>query len=225
MSIQLDPGFICKVEVKNSKGSILYNETCSLTEDIDNFINQYGKSKPGWSLIRGALLPLRTKNVRDFSKDFFLPTFVNFALKVNNIALKVLASIFAIAFDVITFPIRLLVTPVRAIYNYRKSDDKHPLISLIEQTNKNNSVNEDILTINYIKEEIELKKSNSECKIPFAHKSSTKGVVRVALKRLPGGIKNKKEERTETVSYAKALGEWVEVARSSGGSKQTNFAF
>lgn len=75
------------------------------------------------------VVPLRTQNLGDFSRDFFLPTFVNLSLKIHNTALKIIASVFAVALDILTFPVRLLTSPFRAYYNHTHPEPVHPIES------------------------------------------------------------------------------------------------
>lgn len=81
-----------------------------------------------------ALRPIRTHNFKDFAKDFFLPTTINRAVRISNLALRLFAILGAIPFDLVTLPIRLF-TVFPQIYNNRKLPKAdHPLYRyLIEQ--------------------------------------------------------------------------------------------
>ncbi len=54
-------------------------------------------------------------------------------MKINNIAIKVIASIFAIALDIVTFPVRFFATPFRIYYNSKHPEEKHPINQLIHE--------------------------------------------------------------------------------------------
>ena len=226
MSIQLNPGFTGMIEVKNSKGISLYEKNCSSAQQVKEFVMTYSKSKPGWSLLRGAACPLRTNNAKDFAKDFFLPTFVNFSLKVNNVALKVFASIFAIGFDIITFPIRLITSGFRAIYNYYNPEKKHPLLSLIEGENEGASIKGDILSIRYGSEDVKFEEPTREDGhiFQYAQKSFERGTVRVALKRLPGVYKHQETGKSGSYTYYGIDGEWTLEGRSTSKLELSAFA-
>lgn len=64
--------------------------------------------------LNALLYPVRTNNLKNFSKDFFLPNVCNIARRASLIVLMVFA-----LFDIITFPIRVLTFLPRIIYNAR----------------------------------------------------------------------------------------------------------
>lgn len=99
--------------------------------EISEFINEKGQSVPESSLFKATIIPLRTDSWKDFAKDLFLPTVVNHAIKTDGIVLKVFASLFAIALDVVTFIPRLVISPFKAVYD-RKHKTEHPLATLIK---------------------------------------------------------------------------------------------
>jgi hypothetical protein len=214
MSLQLESGVTGKIEVQNSKGISIYEEPCFSIDEVVDFVKINGKSKPGWSVLQGAVCVLRTNNAKDFAVDFFLPTFVNYTLKINNVALKIFASIFAIVLDVITFPIRLVITPFRAIYNYRNPEEKHPLSSLIERGNKDVLNKENFVTICYEVVDVKINEPTDESAEDLyrARKELIKGSRRVVLKTLPGGIKTQVTGRIEKSIYISqdGDGDWVQ---------------
>jgi hypothetical protein len=224
MTIQLNPGFSAKIEIKNLKGKNLYEKVYDSEKEVVNFLKTNAKSKPGWSLIKGVVCPLRTDHAKDFTKDFFLPTFVNFVLKINNIALKIFVSLLVIPFDLLTFPIRLVVTPFRAFYNQRHSEE-HPLL-LIKEKNKISS-KEDIVIIHYKITDVKM----SEPKIEEGHifqnakEIASTGTVRVALKRLPGGIKQKVSGEQVNRSYWRMDDQWKVTDSLKSNSKYASLAF
>lgn len=65
-----------------------------------------GKGTVG--IIPATFKPVRTNNLNNFAKDFFLPTTVNHAIKVQNTIGKIFAILAALVFDMITFPVRLV---------------------------------------------------------------------------------------------------------------------
>ena len=66
---------------------------------------------------QATLYPVRTNNLKNFTKDFFLPTTVNHTLHIRNIAIRVMGVVLSLGFDTITFPIRLLTCFPRIIVN------------------------------------------------------------------------------------------------------------
>ncbi len=229
MSINLVAGFQANIQIKDKEGTVLYQKPCSSSEEVKNFISKNGKSKSGWSLIVGAFIPIRTQNLQNFSKDFFLPTFVNFCLKINNKALKIFASIFAIALDVFTAPIRLLTTPFRIYYNYQHPEAEHPIINLIKGNDQSKKAMEDnFVNLCYEIQNVQISISSGPDEkgntFQNASKSMIKGVMQIALKSIPGGIKNKSSEEEVAATYQGMNGEWNLGHWSTGSSSIYSYA-
>lgn len=75
--------------------------------------------------VPATLKPVRTNNLKNFAKDFFLPTLVNHAIKVQHTIGRIFAILGALILDTLTFPIRLLTCIPTVIINARK--EKNPL--------------------------------------------------------------------------------------------------
>lgn len=76
-------------------------------------------------LIKSAFTVVRTHQLSVLAQDLFLPTFIQHAWKVNHIALKIIAVLFALTFDAITLPIRLIKCIPRVLSN--KQQKEHSL--------------------------------------------------------------------------------------------------
>lgn len=76
------------------------------------------KGKNVVALIPATLFPVRSNNAKNFFKDFFLPTTLQHALKVKNLAEKIFAFIFSLILDLATLPIRIVTSVPRIIFNY-----------------------------------------------------------------------------------------------------------
>lgn len=229
MSINLVSGFQANIQIKDKEGTLLYKKSCSSSQEIKDFIQQNGKSKDGWSLIRGTVIPQRTQKLKDFSKDFFLPTFVNFSLKINNIALKIIASIFAIALDVITAPIRLLTTPFRVYYNYQHPEAEHPLVNLIKgNPQSQKAIDDNFVNLCYEVQNVQTSNPSAPDEegniFQNASRSTIKGTMQIALKSIPGGIKNQSSEEEEAANYLGMNGEWTVENFSKGSSSHYSYA-
>jgi hypothetical protein len=70
-------------------------------------------------------------NCADLSKDLFLPTFVNHVLKINHLALRILAAIFALPWDLFTFSF-LLIGLFHRLYD--EQEPQLPIQKLIESS-------------------------------------------------------------------------------------------
>lgn len=98
-------------------------------EDLEKVDKCYEQSIASSSLFQGLLYPIRTN--RNFHKDFFLPTYMNHAIEIKNVVLRVLCKFAFIFLDIATFPIRLALTPFRVVWNAIKPE--HPLCQLIRE--------------------------------------------------------------------------------------------
>ncbi len=216
MNIQLTPSFAANVEIKDLNGAILYQQNFNSDQDLKDFIVKYGKSKPGWSLLEGLVRPLRMDSWQHFAEDFFLPTFVHYALKVNQVALKVIASIFAIALDVITLPIRFITAPFYAYSNYNYLEPAH----LIEHDL--GIAGHDVVNLCYDKKETivgapvgGLPQNGS--------KYTYKGTKKVALKNLVGGVSGRPIEVEKIESYVNVNGQWNWTKQITGSATKPLF--
>lgn len=221
MNIQLTPGFTANIEIKDLNGASLHQENFNSDQDLKDFIVKYGKSKPGWSLLEGLVKPLRMDSWQHFAEDFFFPTFVHYALKVNHIALKVISSICAIALDVITLPIRFIMTPFCAFSYYNHPEPKHRIESDL-------GIAEHDLVVNlcYHKEETVVKapfQDEQGNNLQNAKKSTYEGVKTIALKNLVGGIKEYSKEDEKITFYTRINGNWGIDKQTVGTSTVTHF--
>lgn len=120
------------------------SEFYSLMEDSDvkrNLID----------IIPASFIPIRTDTLINFTKDFFLPTTVNHAIKVQHTVGKVFAILASLVLDLLTFPLRLVTCIPRAIENARR--EEHPLHKyLIDQ-----AVDPKLLEAGYVRTKFTIK--------------------------------------------------------------------
>jgi hypothetical protein len=69
------------------------------------------------SLFTATLITVRTNTLCNFINDFFLPTVVNHAIKIDNQITKYFAIVIALTLDIITFPIRCVTLIPRITIN------------------------------------------------------------------------------------------------------------
>lgn len=79
----------------------------------------------------GCCLMNRTHNWKVFAKDFFLPVFVNHVLKIKNAVYKVIAAIFAISLDLMTFPLRCVFLPLSYKVNQLQYE-QNPMVKYLK---------------------------------------------------------------------------------------------
>lgn len=90
-------------------------------------------------VVFGVLCPIRTNTVKNFIVDVFLPTTINYTIKINKSVKRVFAVLGSIILDTMTLPVRLLTCIPRMIFNPKKEDNK------IFQAFKQRGINKEIL--------------------------------------------------------------------------------
>lgn len=111
--------------VKDMQNKELYRQDLAWDNDIHDFCAKY-KSVPTVSLLAASFWVVRLDNLEDFATDLFLPTFINHALRIKNVAARIVMSVLAIIWDLLTLIPRILTLPWRycAIV-------EHPILPLI----------------------------------------------------------------------------------------------
>jgi hypothetical protein len=104
--------------------------------------------------VPATLKPVRTNNLQNFAKDFFLPTLINHALKVEHTVGKIFAILGALILDSLTFPIRLLTCIPRVISNAHQ--EQNPLKKYLIDEN----VDPKLLESDYVRVRLEWEKTS-----------------------------------------------------------------
>ena len=110
--------------------------------------------KPTASL--SFLMVSRVDTWKNLAKDLFLPTFINRALRVENLVGAIFASFFAIILDLATLPFRLLT--LGPVYSERLN---HPLSMFLKKY-----ANEEFCDVDDM--EIELDWTHAETKVKYS---------------------------------------------------------
>lgn len=135
------------IKIQTPDGKASWNKDFTEAEEKDyRALKGLCQSRKTVLIFPAALIPVRSDNCKNFCKDFFLPTLINQALQVKSMAGRVFAAFFAILFDLITFPIRLLTCIPTVICN--KKRNTHPLHKYLS-TQKN--VDPKLLQCEYVK--------------------------------------------------------------------------
>ena len=95
-----------------------------LTDEEFPQVQGYVQGKSTIAIIPATFKPVRTNNLKNFSKDFFLPTTLNHAIKVQHTVGKIFAILASLVLDVLTFPIRLLTVIPRVISNAKPEENQ-----------------------------------------------------------------------------------------------------
>lgn len=143
---------------------------------------------------------------------------MHYALKVNHIALKVIASICAIVLDVITLPIRFIMTPFCAYSNYNYLEPAH----LIEHDL--GIAGHDVVNLCYDKQETLVGAPFQEGGETFQNGSKYvyTGTKTVALKNLVG-FKDRPLEFEKITSYLNNYGQWNWTQKIKGTATKSLF--
>ena len=225
MPTSLTAGTRFSVELQDVNNNILYQTVCASREELKTFIAKHGKSTTGYSVLEGAIFPMRTDTPAHFSKDFFLPTWAHFASKINNVVLKYFVAFFAVALDLVTLPVRLLTTAYQLYYN-NKHKEKHPALELIGQRPDAHKVLEEgVVNLCYTIDTVKTSAPTIDGGDSFQNAEQTlvEGTIRVALRRLPG-LERASSEKTTGNAYSGRNGVWVLSGTGFTSSASSSFA-
>lgn len=170
------------IQVKDQHNNLLYEQQFTSKKRADVFFTRNSKSTMGWGVLQGAVVPQHTSGV-DLAKDLFLPTLLHFVLKIESLALRILAGFFATLFDLAFLAFRLIALPFKAIdMHCRPAKEEHPLLELIcDQPQGQKAIQEGVVSL-FCHMPQHVDGSNDLQVLVAAQK--------VALKSLPGGINN-----------------------------------
>lgn len=105
-----------------------------ITDNEFNILRSSKRSKV-IPVIPATLMPVRTNNLKNFAKDFFLPTLFNHAIKVEQVGRKIFAILASLIWDMLTFPIRLLTCIPRVIVNINSASSLNNVKQYLIQQN------------------------------------------------------------------------------------------
>lgn len=138
-----------------------------LTNEEFSRVKGYVQGESTVDIILATLKPIRTNNLENFSKDFFLPTTINHAIKVQHIVGKIFAILASLVLDVLTFPIRLLTCIPRVISNARQTEN------LLHKYLVAEGVDKKLLQSDHVKVRLEWEKTSQ---YPTSHWTTSDGV-------------------------------------------------
>ncbi len=189
--IPLVQGFEGYVSIQDLNGEELFKQNVQTGLEAKQFVERYGQSIPGCPMWKACLIPLRTENWQNFAKDLFLPTFIHRALKVDNLIMRMIASLFAIILDVATLPIRFLTAPFRVYVNL-KNPSTHPIEELIkDKPNAKPAFREGLVYIINNMSKVEIQR-DEVLELRTAKKKAVDQRVLVVFKRYHGNREEKK---------------------------------
>lgn len=127
-------------------------QTFKFTNTEEEQVKRYLKGRSTVPILKSAFTVVRTHNFSVLAQDLLAPTVIQHAWKVNNIALKAIAVIFALVLDICTLPIRLY----KCIPKVLNNKTEHPLVSLF----KNNEVDPEFYKDHHVKVRFEQMKTS-----------------------------------------------------------------
>lgn len=157
--------FPATVTIRNIDETLIYQKKFATQDEYENFKKPCVISREFREIKYCSIITARTNNLNNFAKDFFLPTFVNTALKFHSIWLKIFESPVFLIWDIVTFPIRVITLIPRIIYNQYYAKEKHPLYLYLikEGVVPNQLINDQV----YINVNFATKKSAKPANINF----------------------------------------------------------
>lgn len=194
-------GYRATVQILDQNKALLHEEKCASNEELQTFLQTYGNSKERSHFLFYSFVPLRTDNANNFAQDFFFPNFLS-VLRTDNLVVKLIAALFAIAFDLATFPVRLIALPFRIWYNSAYPETPHPMLTLIKES-------PEIVTVECSIYNLE-EDDDDEEGYKRALGYTAKLTMDIALKRFPGWLGSEFYEKHSGLSYMRDnKGEWV----------------
>lgn len=119
------------LEVRNLESKAIWQTLIS--KDEQGKVLQLLNSAETVGLLGATLRPVRTNTLKNFGKDFFLPTTVNQALRVKSLVKRVFAILGSLVLDTLTFPLRI-ITCIPAFLMHSKPQ-KHPFYQYLQEQN------------------------------------------------------------------------------------------
>lgn len=104
-----------------------------------------------YGIIPMTLCVIRADNLKNFLTDLFCPTLVHAALKVEQLAGRIILGIGCFFLDLITLPIRLLTLVPRVAYVIWQGQDKYsnPAYQFLQSNSKDKAMYQSANTIYY----------------------------------------------------------------------------
>ena len=104
------------IKVKNLDNRASWSKPLSV-EEYNECKNHCAQSRYTIYGIEPLIYPVRANSFKNFAKDFFFPSLINLALKVDSFILGLFAATLALALDIVTLPIRAVTTLPMAFFN------------------------------------------------------------------------------------------------------------
>lgn len=118
--------YTIRIKANPEDQQCLFSKSFNSREDFQAVLN-HCKNRKTIGFFEASVITVRTNNLNNFCKDFFLPSFFNYTLKIKDIGERVLITTIGSCLDICGFPIRVLTIAPRVIYNLQNSKQDHPL--------------------------------------------------------------------------------------------------
>ncbi len=119
-------GYAIRVKANPDDAQYLFVKNFNSLEEFQGVKNLcYNRRTIGF--LESTTITVRTNTLQNFAKDFFFPTLINHALKIHDLALKIICTIAFICLDICTLPIRICTLLPLCIANGLHPKVSHPL--------------------------------------------------------------------------------------------------
>jgi len=108
--------------------------------DEKTYFELRSANRGSYGILPMLLCVIRTDTLKNFATDLFLPTFINCAQRVHQLAGKITAGIFFFILDCATLPLRLITLLPRAIISLLYTKENHPAYRFLQQHSANPEV-------------------------------------------------------------------------------------
>ncbi|MBA2727246.1 MAG: hypothetical protein H0U49_03625 [Parachlamydiaceae bacterium] len=230
---QLLPGHMKALSISDQAGNELVNINYVKDKDtadkIDGLFRTAKQSNvTGAGGLEAAFVVVRTDNWKDFAEDLFLPMFVNHILKIDNVALRILTAIPAIAFDILTLAPRIAISPFRAIYNHFLPSKVNELSKIIVENvplEKRNlalaAIQKGLITVKLREESVDFEDAENSLR---ANQKVSLHSFLIAVKKLPGNLYLESSGNANNI-YRRSSSEknrWITLTGGIGDPKTMN---
>lgn len=108
--------------------------------DEKTYFELKNANRGSYGILPMLLCVIRTDTIENFATDLFLPTFINCAQRVQQLAGKITAGIFFFIVDIATLPLRMITLLPRVIISLLYTKENHPAYQFLQRHSANPEV-------------------------------------------------------------------------------------
>lgn len=111
---------ISNLQIQDTDSNVRWEK--QLTDEDYKLVENHLKGEKIVGIFSATFKPVRTNNLKNFSKDFFLPTTLNHAIRAHCFVSKFFAIPSSVILDFLTFPVRIWNCRSRIISNANRNE-------------------------------------------------------------------------------------------------------